>query len=241
LIENADKLFNEKKWSEAKKAYTDLAVFKPGDKYPLQKIAEIDEAIKQEKADAEAKAKYETLITKADKLLSEKKWQDAKKTYVDAAAIYKAGDKYPKQKIAEIEAIQKALDEKQNKQDTVAVKPKDMLNSYSSQGKKDTIKKDTVKKAPVIESKDIIDFRVQFTSSDKELAAYSPKLKGLEKVSYYKAGVIFKYTAGNFAKPDDAIKYQNKVREMGYKDAFVVAFKNGTRIDYKEALKQVGP
>jgi N-acetylmuramoyl-L-alanine amidase len=240
LIEKADKLFNQKKWPEAKIAYTDAAVYKPADKYPLQKIAEIDETVKQEKAAAEAKAKYAALVTKADKLLSEKKWQDAKRTYMDAAA-FSPGDNYTKQKIAEIEAIQKALDEKQNAPDTVAVKPKDILNSYSTQGKKDTIKKDTVKKEQLTETRDLIEFRVQFTSSDKELASDSPKLKGLEKVSYYKAGTIFKYTAGNFAKPDDAVKYQNKVREIGHKDAFVVAFKNGVRIDYKEAVKLVVP
>jgi N-acetylmuramoyl-L-alanine amidase len=243
LVAKADKLLNEKKWPDAKKAYNEVVVFRPGDRYSLQKMAEVDDSIKQKAADAEAKAKYQALIVKADKLLSEKKWQDAKSTYM-GAATFKPGDEYAKKKIAEIEAIQKELDEKQNRQDTAAVRPNDMLNSYSSQGKKDTIKKETVKKEvkdSVSGRRDLIEFRVQFTSSDKEIASGSPKLKGLDKVTYYKAGVIFKYTAGNFAKPDDAIKYQNKVREMGYKDAFVVAFKNGIRIDYKEALRLIVP
>ena len=50
---------------------------------------------------------------------------------------------------------------------------------------------------------------------------------------------MLKYTAGNYLKPDEAVKYQKKVRELGYKDAFVVAFKNGNRIDYNEAIKLI--
>ncbi len=113
-------------------------------------------------------------------------------------------------------------------------KGKDLINNYAGQNKKDTTKKTTL-----IDEKLLVEFRVQFTSSDKEIDAASPKLKGLEKVSYYKVGAILKYTAGNYTKPAEAASYQTKVRELGYKDAFVVAFKNGQRIDYKEALKLV--
>ncbi|MCD6068640.1 MAG: N-acetylmuramoyl-L-alanine amidase [Bacteroidetes bacterium] len=237
LKKAADDKLKEKKFAEAKKIYEQALEVKKDDAYAKSKIEEIDKGTEEaeikkkeeekNKANAEAEAKYKTLIEKADKLLKEKKWQDAKKAYIDAA-VFKPGDKYPKQKIAEIETIQKEIEAKQNEQDSADIKPKDILSTYS--GKKDSVKKET---------KDLVEFRVQFTSSDKELAAGSPKLKGLENVTYYKAGAVLKYTAGSFPKPDDAIRYQAKVRELGHKDAFVVAFKNGVRIDYKEALKLV--
>ena len=50
-------------------------------------------------------------------------------------------------------------------------------------------------------------------------------------------GAIYKYTSGNFKKLEDAVQHQTKLKNNGFKDAFVVAFKNNTRIDIKEALK----
>lgn len=230
LIKSADEKLKEKKFDEARKLYQQALDEKKNDAFATKKLQEIAteevEVKKKEedknKALQEADSKYKAMIVKADKLLEQKKWQDAKKAYTDAA-VYKPGDKYPKTKIAEIEAIQKELEAKQN--DSSEVKPKDLLSGYTN-GKKD-----------LIETNDKVEFRVQFASSDKELDESSLKQKGLENINYYKTGTIYKYTAGNFNRPDEAGKYQTKVRELGFKDAFVVAFKNGNRIDYKEAVK----
>jgi hypothetical protein len=37
---------------------------------------------------------------------------------------------------------------------------------------------------------------------------------------------------------DEAAKQQAKLKEAGYKDCFVAAFKNGIRMDINEARKQ---
>lgn len=58
--------------------------------------------------------------------------------------------------------------------------------------------------------------------------------------SYYKVKSILKYTSGNFENIKDAINHQNMLRENGFKDRFVVALKNGERIDVNEAKKLVG-
>lgn len=236
-IKQADEKLKERKLDEAKSIYLQAIQLKKDETYPKQKIAEIAKLEAEIKKAEEDKTKaneaqnklYNELIVKADKLTTEKKWEDAKKKYQEAL-IAKPGEKYPKQKIKEIEEKQAELSEAQN--DTTKVNPKDLINNYAGQAKKDTVKKSVIVKGS-------IEFKVQFTSSDKEIEATSNKLKGLENVAYYKTGAILKYTAGIFTKPDEAVKYQTKVRELGYKDAFVVAFKNGERIDYKEALKQV--
>jgi len=237
-IKQADEKLKERKLDEAKSLYNQALTIKKDDTYAKQKLNEITKLETEIKKAEEDKAKaneaqnkqYNDLIVKADKLVAEKKWEDAKKKYQEAL-IVKPGEKYPKQKIKEIEEKQAALSEAQN--DTAKVNPKDLINNYAGQNKKDT-----TKKTPSV--KGGVEFKVQFTSSDREIEASSSKLKGLENVGYYKAGAVLKYTAGVFTKPDDAVKYQTKVRELGYKDAFVVAFKNGERIDYKEALKLVG-
>ena len=232
LIAKADKLTADKKWEDAKKKYQEALIVKPGEKYPQQKIKEIDEKekiLKQQAIYEASGKKYDETIEEANKLLNAKKWEDAKKKYQEALK-YKQHDEYCLKKIKEIEEKQAALSETQN--DTAKIDPKDLINNYAGQNKKDTTKK-------ISSIKGGIEFKVQFTSSDKEIETSSNKLKGLENVGYYKAGAVLKYTAGVFKKPDEAVKYQTKVRELGYKDAFVVAFKNGERIDYKEALKQV--
>jgi N-acetylmuramoyl-L-alanine amidase len=53
----------------------------------------------------------------------------------------------------------------------------------------------------------------------------------------YKAGNYFKYTAGKAQSLNEAAQLQTQVRAKGYKDAFIVAFKNGERVDVNEAVK----
>lgn len=81
----------------------------------------------------------------------------------------------------------------------------------------------------------IIEFKVQFASSDKELDLKDSKFSAVENGSYYKVGSFLKYVSGNFKTSADAYKHQKKLAEAGFKDCFVVAFKNGQRIDVKEA------
>jgi hypothetical protein len=61
------------------------------------------------------------------------------------------------------------------------------------------------------------------------------KFSAVENGSYYKVGSFLKYTSGKFKSSAEAFKHQKKLAEAGFKDCFVVAFKNGQRIDMKEA------
>jgi hypothetical protein len=53
---------------------------------------------------------------------------------------------------------------------------------------------------------------------------------------YFQDG-LYKYTAGCELTMEDAKKIQNTLRELGYKDAFVIAFNNKVRISNAEAQK----
>jgi N-acetylmuramoyl-L-alanine amidase len=80
-------------------------------------------------------------------------------------------------------------------------------------------------------------FKVQFASSDQALDLKSEKFKGITDADFYRVGNVLKYTSGKFISIKDASAHQTVLKEKGFKDCFVVAFKNGERIDMAEARK----
>jgi len=102
------------------------------------------------------------------------------------------------------------------------------------------VKESQIPSGPVNTANDGIVYRVQFYSSPNKVALNSVKFKGLIDVFEYKATDNYRYTAGKYTKFSDAIKYQNTVRAKGFKDAFVIVFKDGKRLigdDAKKYLK----
>ena len=80
-------------------------------------------------------------------------------------------------------------------------------------------------------------FKVQFLTSTTKLPANSPKLKGLTDVSYYEEKGRFKYTCGNTTDLVKAQQLRKKVAAT-YKDAFLVAFRDGVRINTTDAINE---
>lgn len=83
--------------------------------------------------------------------------------------------------------------------------------------------------------KNAIVFRVQFKVSNVPLDIKEEK--PLENIWHYTSGSLIKYTSGIFTKMEDAVNHQKALKENGYKDAFVVAFKGDERISIEEAKK----
>lgn len=77
--------------------------------------------------------------------------------------------------------------------------------------------------------------KVQITSSSKKIPLNSRKFLGLNKVSEYEDGGVFKYVVGEFSEMEPAAEEQKKVQEIGFKDAFIVAFYKGERVSIKKA------
>ena len=80
-------------------------------------------------------------------------------------------------------------------------------------------------------------FKVQFLTSSTKLPANSPRLKGLTDVSYYEEKGTYKYTCGNTTDLDKAQQLRKKVAAT-YKDAFLVAFRDGVRINTTDAINE---
>ena len=78
-------------------------------------------------------------------------------------------------------------------------------------------------------------FKVQFLSSSKKLAKGDSAFKGLAPVEHYYDRGLYKYTYGASADYNEILRIKRKVNEK-FKDAFIVAFVKGERIDTQKAI-----
>ena len=88
-------------------------------------------------------------------------------------------------------------------------------------------KSDIVEKNKINEAKVV--FKVQITTSSKEIERSATNFKGLEGVDVYSDGGMFKYTYEKSNNFDEAKSALEAARSKGYTTAFIVAFKNGAR------------
>lgn len=181
------------------------------EKMKADSLAEVKK--QQGKAD-ELDKKYRQLITMADLNLKNKNYTEATDLYQKANVIKDNKDAYASKKIKEIEALISSTAVKTN---TVAEV------------------KETEKPKTEVNKSGIL-FKVQFAATDKEVDT-KVKFPNVTEVWFYKVGAVVKYTSGNFNSFDVASKHQAKLKELGYKDCFVAAFKDGVRMDINEAKK----
>ncbi|TND01154.1 MAG: hypothetical protein FD123_4275 [Bacteroidetes bacterium] len=85
-------LFTQKKYAEARTAYTTASGLKSGEQEPKDRIKEIDDILGKLAGDAEREKNYKQHMDKASGLFTEKKYTDAKSEYQEALNI-KSGDK----------------------------------------------------------------------------------------------------------------------------------------------------
>ncbi|MDP3915471.1 MAG: hypothetical protein Q8R96_17230 [Bacteroidota bacterium] len=107
-IKEGETFFRNKEYTGARVSFVKANELKPSEKLPIDRIQEIDKLL-GELARIEAKNKatetgYLETIAKADKALAGKEYSSARLFYGEALAI-KANEKYPKDKIAEIDQI----------------------------------------------------------------------------------------------------------------------------------------
>ena len=78
-------------------------------------------------------------------------------------------------------------------------------------------------------------FTVQFSTLDKHVPVTDKAFKGVKDVEVYEYNGAYRYTSGRFYTKAEAIARQTEVRNLGFKDAFVIAFINGERGTVKQA------
>lgn len=80
-------------------------------------------------------------------------------------------------------------------------------------------------------------FKIQILTASRPLAKNDKRLKGLKEVDYYKENGIYKYT---YAASPDYNKVLRSKRQIAakFKDAFIIAFKNGEKMNVNAAIKE---
>ena len=86
------------------------------------------------------------------------------------------------------------------------------------------------------ESSDAPRFKIQILASDKKLAANDKRLKGL-KADFYKEKGLYKYTYGDSENYNEIVALRKKIAPK-FKEAFIIAFRNGEKMDTQEAIKE---
>ncbi|MCC7303334.1 MAG: hypothetical protein IT233_11895 [Bacteroidia bacterium] len=107
-VKNGNSNFDAKEYGTARKFYEEALGYKPQEKYPKDRLAEIEKLIGMNRK------KYEQLIKDADLLYKKQDWTNALNKYTEASGL-QPEEKYPKDKITEINAILDKLKSEQDK------------------------------------------------------------------------------------------------------------------------------
>ena len=83
-----------------------------------------------------------------------------------------------------------------------------------------------------------IKFKIQILASDRVLPQNSKQFKGLKPVSWYKENGLIKYTYAEDEDYNKILKIKKKIVDPKFKDAFIIAFKNDTKININKAIKE---
>ena len=78
-------------------------------------------------------------------------------------------------------------------------------------------------------------FSVQFASRDKKLSLTDKAFKKIPEVDVYEYNGAYRYISGHFSTKAQATARQAELRNLGFSDAFVIAFINGERATLKAA------
>ena len=101
-LAKADGAFTAKDYVNSKNAYVEASSYKPGEKYPKERIQAIDALLAANAKELEQK--YKTALAKADAAYNAKDYANAKSGYLEASGI-KSTETYPKDQISKIEVL----------------------------------------------------------------------------------------------------------------------------------------
>ena len=74
-------------------------------------------------------------------------------------------------------------------------------------------------------------YKIQILTSDKKISGSSRLFKGYKNIDSFKEGGLIKYTYGESTSFDEIKRLRRKVSK-DFKDAFIIAFKNGEKVKY---------
>ena len=79
-------------------------------------------------------------------------------------------------------------------------------------------------------------YKVQILASSSKIKTGDARLKGLKNTEYYQEGGLYKYTVGSSEDFNEMNRLRREIAQK-FPEAFIVAFKDGKRINVNEARK----
>lgn len=78
-------------------------------------------------------------------------------------------------------------------------------------------------------------FKVQIAVTSQMINVKQNPYNSIKAITYEKQGNLYKYMAGNYSNYNDAKQELENMRKLGFKDAFIVVYKQGTRLNASDA------
>ncbi len=80
-------------------------------------------------------------------------------------------------------------------------------------------------------------FKIQILTSPRPLAKNDSRFKGFKDIEYYKEGGLYKYTCYTSNNYNKVLQKKREITSK-FKDAFIVAFKDGKKMNVNTAIKE---
>ena len=130
------------------------------------------------------------------------------------------------------------------KQQTTKKRQEQSLPEQKQEAKQETTKQEQKQEAKpeaarpdIADAKDEPVFKVQITTSDRTLSSGNSRLKGVDDADSYFENGLYKYTVGSSTNYNEI--YQLRKTLLGkFPDAFIIAFKNGEKMNVQEAIRE---
>ncbi|MEZ4854157.1 N-acetylmuramoyl-L-alanine amidase [Flavobacterium sp.] len=113
---------------------------------------------------------------------------------------------------------------------TETVQPEKTISKKTETTKETTLNKENSNAENIV-------FKVQISASTKKIEPKSYNFKGLSTISREKDGKLYKYFYAEESSYETSKKRLNEAKSKGYKSAFIVAYKDGVKINVADALK----
>ncbi|AEV31232.1 N-acetylmuramoyl-L-alanine amidase [Owenweeksia hongkongensis DSM 17368] len=148
-----------------------------------------------------------------------------------ASAIYRAFKEYKEEREQFHLEIAPATPPVQTKPTPTPVQPK--IGTENKSVEKTPSSEPTIKQ---VDTKEVY-YCVQLATSGIKKELIPQNFKGVEGVRFYEDGGLYKYIVGQTTNLKTAEALKMKMKDAGFKDAFVVALADGNRISISEASK----
>ncbi|MCB0794756.1 MAG: hypothetical protein KDB88_08470, partial [Flavobacteriales bacterium] len=179
LLAKADAAFNAEDFEEARNGYNEALGIKPEEKYPKDRLKAIDERLaeiarleEEERQRKELEERYTAALKVADDLFNGSAYEEAKVKYGDASAI-KPDERYPKDRMVEINAILAELArkaEEERKRLELEARYNELITSADQAFEKEEFS------AALNDYKDALQLKPQETHPKERIAAIEAKL-----------------------------------------------------------------